>query len=104
MQECSKTFIGPCDNGTTTASASKYIQSEFKGVAFVDVRSYEACAEPGSGEDPSCQFGEISPDPNRVYRDVESFQKNSFGYAYTMTGMGFGNENVGAHTQVLQAT
>lgn len=100
VHECSKTFIGPCDNGTTTASASKYIQSEFKGVAFVDVRSYEACAEPGSGEDPSCQFGEISPDPNRVYRDVESFQKNSFGYAYTMTGMGFGNENVGAYAGI----
>ena len=64
------------------------------------MRSYEACAEPGSGEDPSCQFGEISPDPNRVYRDVESFKKNSFGYAYTMTGMGFGNENVGAYAGI----
>lgn len=96
VQECSKTLIGPCDNGTT--SASKYIQSEFTGVAFVDVSSYETCAEPGSGEDPSCEFGDIAPDTGRIYRDIDSVKvSNSISYAYTMTGMGFGNANVGAY-------
>jgi hypothetical protein len=97
--ECSKTFIGPCDNATT--SSSKYIESEFTGLAFVDVNSYVACAEPGSGAGPSCEFGTIYPDPSRIYRDLETVTaSNGTAYSYTMTGMGFGNDKVGAYAGV----